>query len=76
MSKFWKEYKEVVQLIGLYLLILLVGFLASSLVFVASWDWSAVPMFHAPAAPYTAGMGLSLLIAVVVTIIEVFRNRK
>ncbi len=72
----FKDYQELILLVAAVVVIYLVSFLVASSLFVVSWDWTAVPMFGAPAAPFTAGMGVTLLISLVVGVAEVMKERK
>lgn len=72
----FKDFQGLILIAGAVVVAYLVSFLAASSLFVVSWDWTAVPMFNAPAAPFTAGMGITLLISLVVGVAEVMKERK
>jgi hypothetical protein len=59
-----------------YLVAAVAGFFGLAGVSVLDWDLIAVPLFHATAAPFTSGLGLSILVTVVVGVLEVLRDRK
>jgi hypothetical protein len=59
-----------------YVVAAVAGFFGLAGTAVLDWDLIAVPLFHATAAPFTAGLGLSLLVTVLVAIVEVLRDRK
>jgi hypothetical protein len=50
------------------------NFLVTSSLFVVSWGWTAAPMFHVSAAPFTAGLEVTLLIFVIVGVVEPLKD--
>ena len=72
----FKDFQGLILIAGAVVLLYLASFLVASSLFVVSWDWTAVPMFGAPAAPFTAGMGITLLISIVVGVVEALKDRK
>jgi hypothetical protein len=57
-------------------IVVALAFFFSALVFVAGWDWVAVPLFHAAPSPYSAGLGCALIVSYFVAVIELFKERK
>ena len=72
----FKDYQELILVVAAVVVAYIASFLVASSLFVVSWDWTAVPMFGAPVAPFTAGMGVTLLISLIVGVVEVMRERK
>ena len=75
MKKIHKAYRDALASVSAVLVAVVAAFLLVSLLFVAAWDWSIVPLFHAPFAPFTAGMGASLVVLLLVGFIELVRER-
>jgi hypothetical protein len=55
-------------------LLYLPSFLAAPSLFAVRWDWTAVPMFHIPSPPFTAGCGAVLLISVTIAVVEALKE--
>ena len=53
----FKDFQELILLVGAVVVIYVLSFLVASSLFVVSWDWTAVPMFGAPAAPSPPAWG-------------------
>lgn len=72
----FKDFQELILLVGAVVVIYVLSFLVASSLFVVSWDWTAVPMFGAPPAPFTAGMGMTLLVSLFAGVREALKDRK
>jgi hypothetical protein len=70
-----KPLGDALSSISAFVLLFGAAFLLVSLLFVTAWDWSIVPLFHAPFAPFTAGMGMALVLSLVVGLYELVRER-
>jgi hypothetical protein len=75
MKQLRKPLTDALSSISVVLLTFAAVFLFVSLLFVTVWDWSIVPLFHAPPAPFTAGMGASLVLAALVGVFELVKER-
>jgi hypothetical protein len=67
---------EVLILVATYILLIVGSFFLGAGILVLGWDWTAAAMFHAPAAPYTAGMGIMLVLSTVFGGRQVTKDRK
>ena len=76
MNQILKSYRDLFLAACAVFVVYAIGFLLFSLLFVGVWDWTAEPLFRAPAAPYTAGMGFTIVLSVLLGIIEALKERK
>jgi hypothetical protein len=67
---------EILATIAVYIIVTVFTFFMGSAILVLVWDWTATAMFHAPSAPYTAGMGITLLLSMVEVAKQIKKDRK
>jgi hypothetical protein len=71
-----KQYRELFNTVASIGFLVILAYLLVSTALVLSWDWTAVPMFGAPFAPFQAGLGVTLVFGIVIGLIELLRDRK